>query len=354
MIEVDGSIGEGGGQVLRTSIALSALLGEPVKIFNIRAKRSPPGLKAQHITGVKAVASLVGAEVEGLELGSQVLTFVPKERRGGSFSFDVGTAGSISLVLQALLPAAAFAPSPVELTVRGGTDVKWAPPIDYMKHVFAPIMAKMGYSVSIEVVRRGHYPRGGGIVKVRANPVSTLSPLRLEKRGAITRIRGISHCVRLPSHVAKRQAYAAYRLLKEEGFGGDLHIDVESYPPNKDPHLGPGSGIVLWAETDRGCVLGADALGERGKPAEQVGEEAAGKLLKELRGKATVDIHMADMLIPYMAIADGESVIRTRELTLHAFTNIKITEMITGVKFEVQGTLGAPAIIRVKGISFTG
>ena len=269
-IEIDGSYGEGGGQILRSSVALSALVMKPVHVFNIRAKRSNPGLRPQHVTAVRAVATISDALVKGLSIGSREIYFTPRRRAYGHFKFDVGTAGSISLVLQALLPAAAFAPGPCTFEIIGGTDVMRAPPIDYIRNVFLPWLRKMGYHVRIEVRRRGHYPRGGGHVISMTQPVKTLKPLTALERGKIVEIRGLSHCVKLPRHVAERQARSAEKVLKEAGFD-NVKIDLEWYPPGRDPHLGPGSAIVLWAITDKGFIIGADALGERGKRAEIVG-----------------------------------------------------------------------------------
>lgn len=352
MVKISGDMLEGGGQIIRTSIALAALLGEEVEIINVRGKRFPPGLKAQHITGVKAVAAISDAEVEGLEIGSTRLRFKPRSRRGGVFTFNIGTAGSISLVLQALMPAAAFTSAPLEARITGGTDVRWSPTIDYVRMVILPILAKMGYKAELRVERRGHYPRGGGRVAFRASPIQRLNPVTLEDRGTVMKIGGRSHCVRLPSHVAERQAKAASKLLQDAGFK-DIQIEAEWYPPEDDPHLGPGSGITLYAITSTDSILGADAIGERGKPAEKVGEEAASKLLEDLKTGAALDRHMSDIIVPYIAVAEGRSRITVSRLTLHTMTNIKVTETITGVRFKVQGGLDKPGRIEVDGIGLT-
>ena len=350
VIIIDGSYGEGGGQILRSSIALSALTLKPVKVINIRAKRPNPGLRPQHLTAIKAVATLTDAHVEGLSVGSRTIVFVPKTRRSGNFKFNIGTAGSISLVLQAILPLTAFSPGKCSFEIIGGTDVMKAPPIDYVKNVLLPWLRKMGFHVEIEVRRRGHYPRGGGIVRVTTNPVKRLKPIIALERGEIVEVRGISHAVRLPKHVAERQARSAIEVLKAHGIE-NIHVDIEWYERGKDPHLGPGSGIVLWAITDKGSILGADALGERGKRAEIVGKEAAMKLLEELKSNAPVDSHMGDMLIPFMAVADGTSKIKVSKLTMHTITNIHVAERIVNVKFKVEGSLGNPAVISVKGLA---
>lgn len=328
-------MGEGGGQVLRTAIALSALSMKPVKVYNIRAKRSNPGLRPQHLTGIKMLAKIANAEVQGLYVNSMTITFNPKQCQAGKFEFNIGTAGSISLILQTVLPVLAFAPGKTELKIIGGTDVKWSPPIDYMKNIFIKYLEKMSYKVKIEVIRRGHYPRGGGIVRVTTQPVKKLKPINITERGEIIKIKGISHCVKLPRHVAERQRKAAIEILRKAGYT-NIEIETEWYEPSRNKHLGPGSGIVLWAITDKGAIIGADALGERGKRAEEVGREAAQKLLKEINSNAPIDSHIADMLPPYMAVADGKSKIKVSKLTLHAKTNMKVVEKILGVRFDVK------------------
>jgi len=350
IIEIDGSMGEGGGQVLRTAIALSALSMKPIKIYNIRAKRSNPGLRPQHLTGIKMLVKITDAEVQGLYVNSTSIAFSPKQCKSGKFEFNIGTAGSISLVLQTILPVMAFAPRKTELKIIGGTDVRWSPPIDYMKNVFIKYLEKMGYKVEIEIIRRGHYPKGGGIVRVITHPVKKLKPIEIMELGEIIKIEGISHCVKLPRHVAERQRKAAIEVLRSAGYT-NIEIKSEWYEPAKDRHLGPGSGIVLWAISDRGAILGSDALGERGKRAEQVGREAAHKLLEEIRGGAPIDSHVGDMLPPYMAVAEGTSRITVSKLTLHAKTSIEVVERILGVKFDIKENRNAK--VSVKGLGIT-
>jgi len=350
LIEVDGSIGEGGGQVVRTGIALSTLLKKSIHIYNIRVKRSPPGFRAQHLTGVKAVATLSNARVEGLEIGSRELTFEPRSSTpSGTFVFDVGTAGSISLVLQALMPAAAFAQGPIYFDLTGGTDVRWSPLIDYVRFVVLPTLTKMNYKVELTVRQRGHYPKGGGRVTMSVQPCYRLNLISLLEFGEILWICGLSHCVKLPQHVAVRQANAATSGLNKAGYN-DVKIDTEWYPQGRDPHLGPGSGIVVYAKTSSDAILGGDALGERGKPAEKVGEEAAQKLLAAIGSGAPVDKHLGDILIPYMAVAEGRSEIVVSEVTLHLLTNVQVTEIIAGVNFKIQGELGKTGTISVDGL----
>jgi len=349
MIEIDGSFGEGGGQVLRTTIALSALLGKGVYVKNIRGKRPNPGLRAQHMTAIKAVTVLSDAETRGLKIGSTDLYFTPRKKVSGSFKFDVGTAGSISLVLQALMPASAFSSGRTDFEITGGTDVKWSPTIDYVRFVVLPNLSKLGYLAELKLIQRGHYPKGGGRVSMTIQPCKGLMPLQLTERLEIKRVRGISHCVRLPIHVAERQAAAAHEILKKID-QLDVSVTLETYPPATDAHIAPGSGIALYTDSEPGRVLGADSVGERGRPAEEVGRQAATQLAGEINSGAPVDRHMSDILIPYLAVADGNSEFRTSVITLHTITNARIAELVSGAKITIDGEVGKPGKVRVEGI----
>ncbi len=347
MIVIDGSFGEGGGQILRTSIGLAAALGVPVRIFNIRAKRRNPGLQRQHMTAVRVLAEISRARVEGLHLGSTELLFEPRTLRGGRYRFDIGTAGSVTLVIQALLPVLPFVPEPIEIEIRGGTDVPWSPPVDYVKHVLIPILSRMGYRMELEVVRRGHYPRGGGIVVLRSQPSGRIQAVELSQRGELVKIRGFSHAVKLPKHVAERQAKAAEERLRN-AVRVPIEIATEWYPPDKDPHLGPGSGIVLVAEC-RSSLLGADALGAKGKRAEEVGREAADKLLEELGSGAALDRHMGDMIVAPAALACGTTVFTASRFTMHAYTVMEIVKKFLDIDIEIRGEMEKPFRAKIVG-----
>ena len=335
MIEINGSHGEGGGALLRISTALSALTSNPIHITNIRANRPKTGLMPQHLNAVKAVASLSAARVDGLEIGSRELFFYPEEIKGGNYNIDIKTAGSITLVLQAFMIPAGFAESPVNIKIRGGTDVRWSPPVNYLQHVTLPILKSMGYDADLDIICRGHYPRGGGIVNVKINPVKKLKSASFDDL-KINKIKGISHAVKLPEHVAVRQAESAEKVLQANGFNAEIEIE------NSDNALGPGSGIVLWTEGN--TRVGGSSIGERGVRAEKVGEKAAEELLYHISQGAAVDKYIGDQIIPYMAMA-GKSSVKTAELTLHAVTNIFVTEKIMGKKFDVDGEVGEIATI---------
>ncbi len=348
MIEIDGSYGEGGGQILRTSISLAALTMKDVRISKIRAGRPKPGLRRQHMAGIQLTGELVDASVEGLEVGSTEIIFSPQKRRGGSFSFDVGTAGSISLILQAVLPPAVLAPEPVVFQVRGGTDVKWSPPVDYLRNVFTKVLGRLGPTVEIEQKKRGHYPRGGGEVICRITPVNELKPLNLVDFGEVGAVNGISHCVRLPSHVAERQASSAKQVIQEK-LDVKVSIETESYSKSDDHHLGPGSGIVLWADGSNGTRVGADRLGERGERAERVGMKAAEQLVNEVSIGRAIDSHLGDMIVPYLAVAKGESKIGISDVTSHLTTNLWTIDQVLDTTMQLEGNIGEPGILKVSG-----
>ncbi len=348
MISVDGSVGEGGGQVLRTALAIAAVKGIPVRVYNIRARRSRPGLQHQHLASVKALADITNAKVEGAFLGSTEVVFRPGKPAGGEYFFDIGTAGSVTLLLQAIMPVMAASHQTTVVRVRGGTDVPKSPPIDYFRYVLVPLLAKLGIDFKVELVRRGHYPRGGGEVVVTYRP-SRAKAANLVDAGKVLSIGGLSHCVRLPSHVAMRQARAAEGALRH--LGVPVSISVEHYEGRDDPHLGPGSGIVVWAVTEN-SVLGGDSLGERGKPAEVVGREAAESLLQDLSTGMALDRHASDMMFIYASMIGGVTRLGGASLTSHAKTVVDLLRIIMPeVTIELSTSEeGKPFIATVNGV----
>ena len=325
MREIDGAHGEGGGQLLRNSAALAAVTHIPIRVTNIRARRPKPGLAAQHLTALQAVAALADATVEGLNVGSREVTIAPGRLRGGRFSFDVGTAGSVTLVLQACLPAALRAPEPVELRLIGGTDVPWSPPLDYFRFVFLPLLARMGGKVTIEVVRRGYYPRGGGEIRVNVLPAQDFRALVVEPPGAMRRVDGIAHVGNLPKDIAQSMKHAALRR-----FVGIAEAKVEE---TSEAAVGPGGAIVLWTEHEN-TVLGSSALARKGVPAEALGQAAADEMVEDLKAHASLDIHAADQVLLYSALAKGESRFSVREITKHMETTMWLLENVLRTRFE--------------------
>ncbi len=349
LVEIDGSMGEGGGQILRNAVALSAVLLKPIRIYNIRAKRSKPGLRPQHLTGVKAVAALSSADVSSLKIGSKELVFRPRQLGGGRLFFDAGTAGSTTLILQSLMPAMAFSGSPIEVELRGGTNNPMAPPVEYFSMVLLPTLGKMGCKFEITLLRRGFYPKGGGVVRARSTPVDRLSPIRLTEFGGVKRITGLSYSCRLPSHIVERMASTAERILRARGYDIEIRREVLK-PGDKACSLDPGCGIILVAELRSGALLGSDNLGRLGVPAEKVAEDAANDLLKQIDSEAPVDRHLGDQLVIWASLADGVSEYRVSELTLHTLTSIELCKILSGAEAEVLGKLGEPATVKIKGI----
>lgn len=327
MIEVDGSHGEGGGQLLRMAVALSALTETPIRVVRIRAGRPTPGLAAQHVTAVNAIGALCDAEATGVAIGASSIEFRPGKLKPGRFAFDVGTAGSVTLVLQALVPVAAATGAPVQVRLTGGTDVRWSPPIDYYSRVFLVLLRTLGGRVDIEVPRRGYYPRGGGFVDALIEPTRTWSPLDPPGAEGIRRVRGIAHASNLAEDIPKRMAHAALRRL--HGFA-DVTIEQRVY--RGEEAIGQGGALVLWAGTDA-CLVGADSLAERGKPSERIGEEAAASLRAEIESEATLDVHAADQLLIYLARAGGHSEFRVRAVSGHMETMMWLIPQFVPCRF---------------------
>jgi RNA 3'-phosphate cyclase len=333
LFEIDGSQKSGSGTILRLAVALAAATGESLHIFNIRQNRPKRGLKPQHLEAVLTAAKLCDAEVKGATLGSKELWFKPRKVNGGNFEAEIGTAGSIPMLLTATLPICIFAKSPVRLHVaKGGTDVSHSPTINYLRHVFLPALKQMDFEVVINVHKYGYYPKGMGEVTMTVKPPPSLQPIRLNEFGRLKYVKGVSVCTFLADRkVAERQAKAANEYLSEKGYTADIQIVNDRSNPFQK-----GSSITLWAETSTGAIIGADAIGELKKTSETVGVEAAEKLCAELSVKPTVDVHLADMLIPYVALAEGNSSFLTREFSDHLETNVWLAEKMLKVRFNIQ------------------
>ena len=345
-IRIDGSILEGGGSIVRNAVALAALFQKQLEIYNIRAKRSKPGLRNQHTFAVKTIGDLCNAKTEGVSVGSQAIKFYPGVIRGGEFEIDVKTAGSLSLLLQAILPIAVHAPEEVKFLMKGGTDVPMAPPYDYIRSVFLPILKNIGVDVITCLGRRGHYPKGSGTLSCDVQPKIRLKPIqyKLEQPLEIGQIDGAAHAVQLPEHIVERMITSASEELKKH----KLKIgEIESLwcKPKYDPHAGPGTGITLWTKTNHQTYLAGDSLGRKGIPAEEVGSIAARNLIQQIKYGKPIDYHLADQLIIWMTISDYPSIIETGKITLHTLTNIEIAKKITNAEFEVEGSEGGSGII---------
>lgn len=345
MIALDGNYLEGGGQIARTALALSAITQKPFEVRDIRKGRKQPGLKNQHLYCINALKDICSADVEGAELGSGSIKFTPKEIKAKNLTIDIGTAGSITLLLQSLLLPCFFLDKNIKLKIVGGTDTSWSMPFDYLKNVFLP-QIKGFADIDIKLLRRGYYPKGQGEVEIKINPIYRLGNfndfeglwgylrkedkrIMLTEQGSLIKINGISHASKFleKAEVAERQAKAARLVLNKL----DCPVEIISEYNNA---ACPGSGLTLWATFSSGAAIGADSLGELGKKSEKVGQEAADSLIREISKKAPVDSHLADNLIPWLALFGGE--IRATEITDHTLTNIYVVERFLGSIFEVD------------------
>lgn len=333
MIELDGSYGEGGGAILRVAAGLSVVTGKSIKIDNIRANRPKPGLKAQHLFGLKAVEEVCGGTLKGAELGSTAIEFVPGTEWKERIKVNIPTAGSIGLVMQILQIACMRASKPVKVEFNGGASYgKWAPPLDYLKNVLSKHVYRSGYKISLHIEKHGFYPVGGAIASAIIHPVKALGGFELKEPGKVEKIAGISVASRHleQAKVAERQKKSSRTILFNK-----LHVSPEIETLYVDSDC-PGSGLTLWAETDSGCILGADCVGEKGLRAEVVGENATKDLVQEVSQMNTVDRHLADQLVPFMALSSEPSQIRHSPVTKHTETNIWVVERFLGKKFRVK------------------
>lgn len=335
-VHVDGSQGEGGGQILRTSLALSCVLGKPVEVINIRKTRKKPGLQPQHLTAVKAAAMICRAHVEGAELSSTSLLFSPGDVVSGDYSFDVsekqGSAGSVSLVLQTIFLPLCFAASPSTVMVIGGTHVPWSPSFHYLKQVFAPALSRIDVTIDLEIEQWGWYPLGGGRVIARVIPKNGLASLMIPGRGKFVQASGISAVSNLPRNIAVRQRDAALKALARRGF--DAEIEIISAPSR-----GKGTSVFLLVRSEN-ITAGFDALGAIGKRAEEVADEACGALFEYMDADAALDPHLADQIIPYLAFGREKSEFTTSRITKHLLTNIWVVKKFIDADIGVEGREG--------------
>jgi RNA 3'-terminal phosphate cyclase (ATP) len=341
MIEIDGSIG--GGQLLRTAIGLSSLINKSVRISNIRKGKATdkPGLRPQHLTGIKVAGEFCQADISGLKEHSLEVEFIPKKLDIYDREIDIGTAGSIGLLLQTITPLLIFTDRPVNLQIYGGTETEWAPTIQYIRDVTFPIMNMMGARLSLEIIKHGYYPKGGGYVEVKSKPVKSLTPFVCLDRGIIKAIHVSSVCGRLPPHVAERQGISALSTIQYYCPKVKVSMDFKSVDS-----FSPGSSVNCYAVCEN-TIIGSDYLGQMGLKAETVGERAAENLVRSLNSNVALDRYMSDQILIFLALAKGQSRVKVEEITEHCRTNISAIEEILPVEFKINQN-----IIEVEGIGF--
>lgn len=335
ILKIDGSHGESGGQILRSAVTLSSITGRPVQIENIRKNRKMPGLRAQHLTAVKLLAKICNAKVEGLQIGSSDIKFYPNQMDDTSLREDVGTAGSISLILQVLIPAAALAKKKLELSIIGGTDVPWSPTSDYTKYVLREAYSRIGIDFSMEIQKRGYYPRGGGMVDVIVYPVKKLNPVYLTKRNT-----GDAKLLCTHSGVSDIAPYVdnVRNALMKSGFSVESQINEQSAQNQ-------GASLVV-SSMDSTSINGSDELLDF-KNKSIFGKSCQNSFLESYLG---VDENLSDMLVVPLSMINETSVFTVRKISEHLKTNLYITSKITGCKYGI-GKIAGGYEIRIQGSS---
>jgi RNA 3'-terminal phosphate cyclase (ATP) len=340
MLEIYGASGEGGGQILRSSLTLSLLTSQPFHLRNIRARRAKPGLQPQHLMSVRAAATIGQAEIRGASLGSTDLVFEPGEVVPGNYTFAIGTAGATSLVLHTVyLPLALRTSTPSTLTLTGGTHVNASPCFHFLDVTWRAYLEHIGLRARVELRRPGFYPRGCGVVLAHIQPCERIRGLQLESCGEASQVRGISSVAGLPDSIAERQARRALRRLRETG------LDAELREEHWDD--GPGTVVTVVLNTSPAPTL-FFGLGARGKPAERVADEAVEQLIEYLAVQPpAIDTHSADQLVLPLAFAEGPSRFRVAQVTRHLLTNISVIRSFVGREIRCDGDEGEPGIVRI-------
>lgn len=346
LIEIDGSQGEGGGQILRTAVGLAAALGTGVHVTAVRAGRERPGLRPQHLAAIRAAAEVSHAELIGAELGSMEITFRPGKVEGGKFRFDIGTAGSGTLVLQTVLPALMLAEGESDVTVTGGTHNPLAPCFEYLRDVFLPLASAAGLNAYLEMLRAGFYPSGGGEVRMQLRGVGSadnLEPIRLSDRGELRYIEGLSAAsYSLAAHIIERQTAQALGQLSRAGHKATIEQAVwETFSPGTVVFL-----RAVFAKTVAGCF----ALGQRSKKAEEVADEAVAEMLAFIDSPGVVDAHAADQLLTVAALSPYESRFVTERITDHLRTNAEVIRQLAGRQIDIEDGERGSGVVTVRDV----
>jgi RNA 3'-terminal phosphate cyclase (ATP) len=343
MITIDGGAKSGSGTIVRYSVALASLLGEEIKIENIRARRDKPGLRAQHLKVLQACQEMCHGVVKNASVGSKEITYTPGERfNGGEYSWDIGTAGSTTMMAQTLLPLACFARKPSKFRLEGGLFQDFAPSAYHMKFVLLPFLKQMGVRVEFEIIRPGYVPRGGGIIEVGVAPAGKLKPLNITEQGEISSIKGIA----LSSHlkekkVSQRMAGECQRVLSSYGYKAEIEkIEDES-------SLQEGAALAIYAEMSSGNRIGSDRAGRPGRSSESIGRYVAERFIEDIKTGAAIDRYIADQLIIYAGLAEGVTRYSVPRITEHVETNLWLIEEFLSAKTKIDDNL-----LEINGVGF--
>jgi RNA 3'-terminal phosphate cyclase (ATP) len=343
MITIDGGAKSGSGTIVRYSVALASLLGKEIRIENIRAGRDKPGLRAQHLKVVQACQEMCRGRVENASVGSKEITYTPGGRfQGGEYSWDIGTAGSTTMMAQTLLPLACFAREPSKFRLEGGLFQDFAPSAYHMKFVLLPFLRQMGVQVELDIIRPGYVPRGGGVVEVRVEPAGKLKPLNLTEQGKVFSIKGIA----LSSHlqekrVSQRMAAECQKVLSSYRY----KLEIEKI--EDESSLQEGAALAIYAEMSLGNRMGSDRVGRPGRSSESIGRYVAERFIEDVKAGAAVDRYIADQLIIYAGLADGVTRYSAPGISEHVETNLWLIEEFLGARTKINGN-----IVEIVGIGF--
>lgn len=347
MILVDGSMGEGGGQILRSAITISTLIGKPMEIINIRSNRKDPGLKQQHVSTIQLLSRLFNISIENVTVGASRIKYKAHKNveigsENNNLVIDIGTAGSIPLLLQTIIPVVAIFQKNLTLRIQGGTDVKYSPTIDYIRYLLRDILSRIGITFSINVIRRGFYPNGQGIVDVQIKKTSELHTIEFcnfkDTQPAIMSIAG-----KLPRHVPDRQIEHAITTLEKKGIKPIKHISII------ETSVSPGSSILVYSTSESGIYLGADYIGEKGIKAETIGHNAAKRFIADYESRACIDQFLADMLVLPLSFVKGESKYKISKITNHLLTNLELIKHINGLNYNIDKIAQKEFIVSIRG-----
>lgn len=343
MISVDGGAKSGSGTIVRYSVALASLLGKEIKVENIRAKRDKPGLRPQHVRVIQACQEMCHAAVNNAGVGSKEITYSPQERfKGGEYHWDIGTAGSTTMMAQTLIPLACFAEKPSKFRLEGGLFQDFAPSAYHMKFVLLPLLRRMGVNAELDIIRPGYVPRGAGVIEIEVEPVEKLKPLVLTEQDHILDTKGIA----LSSHlrerkVSHRMARECQKILGSRGYKAEIEEIYE------ESSLQEGAALAIYAETSSGGLIGADRAGRPGRSSESIGRYVAHSFIEDVETGAAVDRYVADQLIIYAGLAEGTTRYSVPRITEHVETNLWLIERFLGVKAKISGN-----VVEIEGIGF--
>jgi RNA 3'-terminal phosphate cyclase (ATP) len=346
LLIIDGSTGEGGGQILRSALTISTIIKKPVKIINIRTKRNNPGLRHQHVTTIKLLSKLFNINIENVRLGAEWINIIFDKKdieiNKDIPNIDIGTAGSIPLLLQTLIPTIAISQQNIVIQLTGGTDVKYSPTIDYIKYVMKDAFSKIGIFFNINVIKRGFYPNGKGIVNINIQKANTLKPIDFCNFKEINP-NILSTVGNLPKHITDRQISGALSNLEKNG------IKCDKYKSSIENSASPGSSILIYSTSESGIYLGADSIGEKNIRAETVGYNASKRFIEDYKFQACIDSHLADMLVLPLSFVKEKSRYKISTISQHLLTNLEIIKKINDMEYQIDKLVENEFIVTIKG-----